>query len=87
MPKGYWVARGTVTEPEAHEAYRYAKRAALAKYGARFLARGGVQTVVAGDARPRTIVTEFPSLQAATDCYNLPEYQSAKALRLPVCTA
>ena len=34
--------------------------------------------------RPRTIVIEFPSLQAAQDCYNSSAYQAAKALRTPV---
>jgi uncharacterized protein (DUF1330 family) len=32
------------------------------------------------------VVIEFPSLQAATDCYNSPEYQAAKAIRDPVST-
>jgi uncharacterized protein (DUF1330 family) len=87
MPKGYWIYHGTVTDPATYESYRQANRAAFAKYNALFLVRGGVQTVVEGEVRPRTVVVEFPSLQAAVDCYNSPEYQSAKALRLPVSTA
>ncbi len=87
MAKGYWIAHGTVTDPAAYEAYRQANRAAFAKFDAKFLVRGGAQTVVEGDMRPRSVIIEFPTLQAATDCYYSPEYQSAKALRLPVSTA
>jgi uncharacterized protein (DUF1330 family) len=49
--------------------------------------RGGPQEVVEGNLRPRSVVIEFPSLKAATDCYNSIEYQAAKALRLPVSSA
>jgi uncharacterized protein (DUF1330 family) len=30
-----------------------------------------------GRDRPRNVVARFPSLQAAVDCYNSPEYQAA----------
>ncbi len=86
-PKGYWVAHGTIRDPQAYDAYRAANAAALARYGARFLVRGGAQDVVEGQARPRLVVIEFPSLQAATECYHSPEYQAAKALRDPVSEA
>ncbi|MFD1882897.1 DUF1330 domain-containing protein [Paracoccus pacificus] len=87
MPKGYWVGHVTVDDPEAYGAYRRANAAAFAKYGGRFLVRGPEQEVVEGALRQRTVVIEFPSLSAARDCYNSPEYQSAKALRSGVSVA
>ena len=41
MPKGYWVVFADVTDPEGYKAYMAANAKALAKYGGRFLARGG----------------------------------------------
>ncbi|MGQ0566123.1 MAG: DUF1330 domain-containing protein [Gemmobacter sp.] len=87
MPKGYWVVHGTVTDPAAYELYRAANAAPLAQFGARFLVRGGAQTVTEGAVRPRTVVIEFPSLQAAQDCYDSAGYQAAIALRLGASTA
>ncbi|WP_299912527.1 DUF1330 domain-containing protein [uncultured Paracoccus sp.] len=86
MPKGYWIAHVTVDDPTAYEAYRQANAAPLAQFGGRFLVRGGAQSVVEGEARPRSVVVEFPSLEAATDCYHSAEYQAALALRKP-CSA
>ncbi|MDO5705103.1 MAG: DUF1330 domain-containing protein [Paracoccus sp. (in: a-proteobacteria)] len=85
--KGYWVGQVTVDDPAAYEAYRCANAAAFDKYGARFLVRGGLAEVVEGESRPRIVVIEFPSLQAARDCWNSPEYQAARDLRLPVSAA
>lgn len=82
-PKGYWIAHVTVTDPAAYEKYRAANAVAFARYGARFLVRAGAQDVVEGAVRARTVVIEFPSLQAAKDCYASPEYQAALALRQP----
>lgn len=85
--KGYWIGHVSVDDPQAYQAYREANAVAFAKYGARFLVRGGEMELVEGDLRPRAVVIEFPSLQAARDCYLSPEYQRAMALRTPVSTA
>ncbi|MFO6464438.1 DUF1330 domain-containing protein [Jannaschia sp. KMU-145] len=81
MPKGYWIAHGRVDDPDAYDLYRAANAAPLAEYGGRFLVRGGQRSVVEGDAKPRTVVIEFPDFQAAMDCYNSAGYQAAMRLR------
>ena len=81
MPKGYWIAHGIVTDAAAYDAYRAANGPIFAAFGARFLVRGGAQDVVEGVAKPRTVVLEFPTIEAARACYASAEYQAAKALR------
>jgi uncharacterized protein (DUF1330 family) len=41
MAKGYWVVFADVNDPEGYKEYIAANGGALAKYGARFIARGG----------------------------------------------
>jgi len=79
--KGYWIAHVDVSDPEGYKGYVSANQAAFGKFGARYLVRGGTCEVVEGKARARTVVLEFPSYQAARDCYRSPEYQAAIALR------
>jgi uncharacterized protein (DUF1330 family) len=81
MPKGYWIAHVTVTDPEQYKLYASSTGPAFQKYGATILARGGTFQQMEGKGHARNVVIEFPSLQAAIDCYNSPEYQSAKAKR------
>jgi uncharacterized protein (DUF1330 family) len=81
MAKGYWIAHVTVTDPDQYKFYATDAVIAFQKYGATILARGGKSEQMEGDGRPRNVVIEFPSLQAAIDCYNSSEYQTAKAKR------
>ncbi len=81
MPKGYWIVRINVSDQAKYNAYRADNSEALHKYGARFLVRGGTFESPEGRSRPRNVVIEFPSYQAAVDCYHSPEYQRAKARR------
>jgi uncharacterized protein (DUF1330 family) len=81
MPKGYWVARVDVHNQDAYKNYVAANGAAFAKFGGRFLVRGGRFETVAGSSRSRNVVIEFPSYEAALACWNSPEYKSAKAKR------
>lgn len=84
MPKGYWIAHVDVRDPERYKDYVSTAKPAFEKFGARFLARGGEAKGMEGTARARNVVIEFPSMQAALDCYNSPDYQAAKAIRLTV---
>ena len=87
MPKGYWIAHVDVRDPERYKDYVATARPAFERYGAKFLARGGPYEVLEGEGRARNVVIEFPSLAAARDCYNSPEYQAAKAIRQTVADA
>ncbi|MEO8152096.1 MAG: DUF1330 domain-containing protein, partial [Rhizobacter sp.] len=87
MAKGYWMVRVDITEPEQYKKYVAANAEAFAKFGARFLARAGQHQVLEGSTRSRNVVIEFPSYQAALDCWHSPEYQAAMKIRLPVSTA
>lgn len=87
MSKGYWIARVDVADPEKYKAYIAANAEPFRKFGARFLVRAGDFENPEGTSRSRNVVIEFPSYQAALDCWKSPEYQAAIALRAsPVST-
>ncbi len=87
MSKGYWIARVDIADAERYKAYIAANAPPLAKFGARFLVRAGRFENVEGASRTRNAVIEFPSYQAALDCWHSAEYQEVLKLRLPVSTA
>ena len=87
MPKGYWVVRLDISDPEAFKAYQAANAAALKQHGGRFLTRGGKCDCVEGSKRPRTVVVEFPSYEAAVACYNSQGYRTASEIRHRASTA
>lgn len=80
MP-AYWIAHVTVTDPERYKGYQALAADAFAKFGAKFLARGGASDSPEGAGFDRHIVIEFPDLATAQACYASPEYQAAKAAR------
>ena len=87
MPKGYWIVRMDVSDREGFAPYLAATPAALAKFGGRFVIRGGRYEAVEGTTRSRHTVIEFPSYDAALACWQSPEYQAARALRQSAATA
>ena len=82
MPKGYWIGRVDVTDPQAYKRYVEANGPVFAKYGVKFLVRGGAFVTKEGKARARNVVLEFPSYEQAMACYESPEYQDALKLRI-----
>ena len=87
MPKGYWIVRVDIDDPEQYKRYVAANSKPLAAYGARFIVRAAPFESVEGTARQRNAVIEFPSYQAAHDCYHSPEYQEIIPLRSVVSKA
>ena len=84
MSKGYWIARVDIEDMEQYKRYLTANAKPLAEFGAKFLVRAGRFETPEGSSRSRNVVIEFPSYQAALDCYRSQSYQEAMKLRLPV---
>ena len=76
MP-AYWIARSTVSDADAYGEYAKRARHIIKAHGGTFLVRGGALKVLEGSDRPRAVLVEFPSLEAAEACYNSAEYQEA----------
>jgi uncharacterized protein (DUF1330 family) len=87
MSKGYWIARVDVADMAQYQRYIAANAEPFRKHGARFLVRGGAFETLEGTSRTRNAVIEFPSYQAAIDCWHSAEYQHALQIRQPVSTA
>jgi len=81
MP-AYLIAEIDVTDAVAYEEYKKLTPAAIARYGGRFLVRGGKVDSREGNWTPqRLIVVEFPSMEQAQVFYESPEYAPALAIR------
>ena len=86
MPRGYWIVRVDIADPEKYKAYIAANAGPLGRFGAKFLVRAGRFENPEGTSRTRNAVIEFPSYQAALDCWKSPDYQEALKLRQSVST-
>jgi uncharacterized protein (DUF1330 family) len=87
MP-AYVIVDVTVTDQTAMEEYRKQVPGTLAKYGGRFIVRGGAHQTMEGDWKPnRLVVLEFPSMEQAKRWYDSEEYREPKAMRLRAGTA
>ncbi len=84
----YFIVEIDVQDAVAFEEYRKQVPAIIAKYGGRYLVRGGRTETLEGDWHPkRVVVLEFPSLEQAKKFYDSPEYRPLKALRLRAATS
>jgi uncharacterized protein (DUF1330 family) len=82
MP-AYVIAEVTVTDPSTMEEYRKQVPATVARYGGRFLVRGGAHQTIEGDWKPnRLVILEFPTMEQARRWYDSEEYREPKALRI-----
>ena len=81
MP-AYFIVEIDVQDAAAFEEYRKHVPETIAKYGGRYLVRGGKTETLEGDWQPgRMVVLEFPSREQAMQFYDSPEYGPQKALR------
>ena len=87
MSKGYWMVSVTIRDPDLYRQYIEGNAVAFAKYGAKFLARGGRYESPEGPTGTRNAIIEFESYEQALACYNSSEYQSALRYRLASSSA
>ena len=79
----YLIADVQVTDPKQYDEYRKRVPAALAKFGGKFIVRGGTVAPLEGEWKPsRIVVIEFASLGQVRQFYDSPEYRHAKEARL-----
>jgi uncharacterized protein (DUF1330 family) len=78
----YLIVDVEVTDANAYDAYRREVPATIAKYGGRFLVRGGAFEVLEGGWQPkRMVVLEFPTMEALKRWYHSEEYRPLIARR------
>ncbi len=81
MP-AYVIAEVQVIDAAAYEPYRPLAGASIARFGGRFVVRGGAAELLEGSPAPeRIVVIEFPDADTARRWYNSQEYQSALKIR------
>ena len=79
----YVIAEVEITDPALYEEYRRLVPATIARYGGKYLVRGGaVETKEGGWTPKRLAVLEFASMDQAKKWYHSPEYAPVLALRL-----
>jgi len=81
MP-AYLIADMDVSDPARYEAYKRLAPPAIAKYGGRYLARGGRTERLEGDWLPqRCVIVEFESMEKVKAFFDSPEYRAAREAR------
>lgn len=81
MPKGYWIAHITVTNPTAYAEYVRLDTPVVERFGGRFIIRGGESVTPEAPMKDRHVVAEFPDFETALACYHSEDYQRAAEIR------
>lgn len=78
----YVIAEIDITDPQAYEEYRNKVPGVIAKYGGRYIVRGGkVESLEGGWQPKRLAVLEFPSMEQAQKWYRSEDYAPILKLR------
>ena len=81
-PKAYVIGEIIVKDPKAYEDYKAAITLTAARFGGRYLVRGGKVETIEGDSpRGRVVIIEFDSFEKAMAFEQAPETLAASAIR------
>jgi uncharacterized protein (DUF1330 family) len=78
----YIIAQVTITDPQGFEEYRNMVPPTIAKYGGKFVVRGGkVDTLEGKWDNRRLVIIEFDNAERAKQWWASEDYREAKQLR------
>ena len=78
----YAVVNIRITDPDRYAEYREQAPPTIARYGGKYLARGGTTEVLEGEWSPqRLVILEFESMERFHEWYSSPEYAPLKQVR------
>lgn len=81
MP-AYLVVDITVQDPALYDQYKTLAPSSIARYGGKYIARGGRTETLEGDWKPtRLVILEFPDIERAKSWWSSTEYAKAKTMR------
>ncbi len=83
----YVIVQATVTDWDRFKEYLKESPGVIARYGGKYIARGGETIMLeGGDEAKRIVIIEFPSLQKVKEWYHSEEYAKVKSLRRDAAT-
>lgn len=78
----YVIVDISIRDPKTYERYKELAPPSIAKYGGRYVIRGGTTKVLEGNGTPhRFVMLEFENAERAEAWWRSPAYAEAKALR------
>ncbi len=84
----YFIVDVNITDAQSYAEYSKQVGPMVARYGGRFLVRGGETTTIEGDWQPkRLVVIEFADTQRFRAWYDSPEYTEVRDIRFKASTA
>jgi len=87
MP-AYVIVDIQIRDPAGYDEYRKVVGASLARYGGKFVVRGGTIDVLEGNWKPkRIVILEFDSAARAREWYDSEEYRVPKQMRMRASSA
>ena len=80
-PPAYLIAEVEVTDPPTYKTYLTGTNPIIARYGGKFIVRGGKTLALAGEPPKRVVVSIFESMDKAAAFQNDPDYKALIPIR------
>jgi uncharacterized protein (DUF1330 family) len=78
----YIIVEIEIVDPVGYEEYKKLAGATVAKYGGKYIVRGGAVETLEGEWNPkRIVVLEFESMQRAKEWLDCEEYREPRKMR------